>query len=319
MVTRHEFLTAVHTHLQPAAYLEIGVNTGRSLTLSRSRTIAVDPAFKIKEEIACDLRLVKSTSDDFFARPDALAHFGGRPPSLAFLDGLHLFDFVLRDVMNVERVAAWSTVLVVDDILPRSAEEASRDRGTMGAWTGDVYKIVDVLRRLRPDLLLLPLDTEPTGVLVILGADPGNETLAASYEQLVAELVHPDPQPVPADVLARRTALDPGPFLGPQPWRLLATAQREGLPRDRCWQELSEQVAALSRPAPPGLRTAAERRRRPVPPTHSAGTEPPARRAAKAAGRRTGHPGVATALTRRSRRMVGRVATGVRGIIGRSR
>ena len=271
MTGRHKLLRTLHAELQPETYLEIGINTGRSLALSRTRTIAVDPAFKINEELHCDLRVVKATSDDFFARPDALDHFDGRPPALAFIDGLHLFDYVLRDYLNVERVSAWSTVIVVDDILPRSVPEASRDRGTMGAWTGDVYKITDVLRRLRPDLLLLPLDTKPTGVLVVLGADPADRTLAEGYDDIIGELVAPDPQPVPAEVLNRTMALDPAPFLEPDLWRAIADARRSGRSRDEAWATIREIAEASSRPAPPRELTPPKLRRNRISPTARTG------------------------------------------------
>jgi len=38
---RHELLKSLHELLDPRSYLEIGVSTGRSLTLSRTRTIGV--------------------------------------------------------------------------------------------------------------------------------------------------------------------------------------------------------------------------------------------------------------------------------------
>ena len=64
---RHEFLRKLHEAYQPRTYFEIGINDGRSLTLSRVPTIAVDPAFKVVKELRCDLHMVKATSDDFFA------------------------------------------------------------------------------------------------------------------------------------------------------------------------------------------------------------------------------------------------------------
>ena len=230
---RHTFLRHLHERLSPRTYLEIGVKDGRSLALSRVPSIGVDPDFKVTRGLRCDLHLVRSTSDDFFARPDPVAHLrGGRNPirnlrrgrpvlggwvgrvtvDLAFIDGMHLFEYALRDLMNVERYAGPSSVIVLDDVLPRSIDEAARDRHT-SAWAGDVYKIADVLRAHRPDLVLVPMDTTPTGVLVVLGADPRNRELQAEYERLVAEQVRPDPQDVPASVLERAGAVDPARFV----------------------------------------------------------------------------------------------------------
>jgi len=228
-VNRHEFLRHLHAAARPRNYLEIGVNDGRSLALSRVPSVAIDPAFKVTTELRCDVHLVRTTSDDFFRSPDPIAHLRsernpiqnvcrGRPPfawyrggtilDLVFIDGMHLFEYVLRDFMNVERYAGPTSVIVIDDMLPRTIDEAARKRHTT-AWTGDVYKLAAVLGQHRPDLILLPMDTEPTGTLVVLGADPGSSALRERYDRLVAEWVTPDPQPVPAAIIERRDAVAP--------------------------------------------------------------------------------------------------------------
>jgi hypothetical protein len=233
-MSRHDFLRALHRVARPRNYLEIGVNDGRSLALSRVPSIAVDPEFKITVPLRCDLHLVKATSDDFFARPDPIVHLRsgrnpvrnlrrGRPPfghwigegptlDLAFIDGLHLFEYALRDFMNVERFAHWTSVIVMDDMLPRSIEEASRDRHTK-MWAGDVYKVGPVLRKHRPELIVLPMDTTPTGVMVVLGADATSTALHSRYDDLLTEWIVPDPQEVPTGILQRTGAVDPQRFL----------------------------------------------------------------------------------------------------------
>ena len=72
-----QFLQGVHERLRPETYLEVGVRDGRSLTLSRARSVGVDPAFAIEVELDGDLALVRTTSDEYFARPDPLALTGG--------------------------------------------------------------------------------------------------------------------------------------------------------------------------------------------------------------------------------------------------
>lgn len=260
---RHAFLAAIHARFRPRNYLEIGVNDGRSLRLSRVPTIAIDPAFRVTEPLRCDLHLVRSTSDAFFARRDPIAHLrsgrnpirnlrrgrapfarylGGNVLDLAFIDGLHLFENALRDFMNVERFAGPASIIVLDDMLPRSVDEAARDRHT-GAWTGDVYKLIDVLARHRPDLVLLPMDTQPTGVLLVLGADPGNRVLGAAYDRLLEEWVTPDPQVVPTRVLERQRAIGPERFFASPILETLTAARR---PVPRRGRRLAEQVRHLA-------------------------------------------------------------------------
>ncbi|HXD25122.1 MAG TPA: hypothetical protein VN609_04275, partial [Propionibacteriaceae bacterium] len=93
IMTRHELLGLLHQKMQPRTYLEIGIRTGNSMALSRTRSIGVDPYFKIDKPIRCDVQLIKATSDDVFAGDNPLAHFGGVPVDLAFIDGMHLSEF----------------------------------------------------------------------------------------------------------------------------------------------------------------------------------------------------------------------------------
>ncbi|MFF3332359.1 class I SAM-dependent methyltransferase [Streptomyces sp. NPDC002888] len=265
---RHEFLRELHKVTANRNYLEIGVNDGRSLKLSRVPSIAVDPAFKVTSELRCDVHLVKATSDDFFARANPLAHLeGGRHPlrnlrrgrhplghwrrttlDLSFIDGMHLFEYALRDFINVERHSGWGSVIVLDDMLPRSVDEAARDRHTT-AWTGDVYKLTEILARHRPDLVTVLVDTQPTGQLVVFGADPRNTVLRDRYDEIVAEYDVPDPQKVPEAILERAGAVRPQTLLEAGLWRPLVRARNLGLRRAQGWQPVRralEQVGVSS-------------------------------------------------------------------------
>jgi hypothetical protein len=224
------FLARVHELLAPPTYLEIGIRHGHSLALARSRSVGIDPAYELRVEIPDGTALFRETSDEYFDRDDPLAPLGGRPVALAFIDGMHLVEYALRDFINVERQAEWTTVVVFDDILPRSVEEAARNRSTR-AWTGDVYKILGILARHRPDLICLRVATRPTGVLLVLGLDPRSSVLDDRYDEIVRAAVAPDPQTIPADVLERRDTVDPEAVLSASFWSLLCDARKDGLPR----------------------------------------------------------------------------------------
>jgi hypothetical protein len=223
-MNRHDFLNGLHERLAPRSYVEIGVNQGHGLARSRTRTIGVDPAFQIKSELACDLKLVRQTSDDFFAGPDPLEWFPEGVIDFAFIDGLHVFEFALRDFINCERLGSATSLIVLDDMLPRTVPEAARDRYTT-AWAGDVYKVTLTLQRYRPDLVVVPIDTKPTGMVVVVGLDPASTVLRDRYDEILAEFVTPDPQDVPAEVLQRTTAADPKRVLHLPVWEDLRLAR----------------------------------------------------------------------------------------------
>jgi len=154
-----EFLALLHDARRPQTYFEIGTATGSSLDAARCRSVCVDPLFLLADGPAKQPRaLFQMTSDAFFARPDLTAIFPGGI-DLAFLDGMHLYEFLYRDLMNAERYCHAGSVIVLHDCLPLNERMATREfeRGpesevTRGAWTGDVWKLIPTLKKYRPDL-----------------------------------------------------------------------------------------------------------------------------------------------------------------------
>jgi hypothetical protein len=224
------FLETLHRLLAPKRYLEVGIRNGVSLSLSRCRSVAIDPAFSVTAELDGDFALFRTSSDEYFTRPDPLAPTGGEPFDLSFIDGLHLFEFALRDFINAERHSRPSSVIIFDDVLPRSVDEAVRVRRGPGAWTGDVYSVIGTLARHRPDLTVIPVRTRPTGLLLVLGLDPASTVLSDEYDAIMAEFRHPDPQPVPPTLMDRLTALPPQRILDAGFWPVLAGAAPESTP-----------------------------------------------------------------------------------------
>ena len=138
-----EILKRMHYWLRPASYLEIGVESGRSLALAQppTRAIGIDPAPQIEVGFTAETKIFKITSDDFFTHHDPAKEFARPVIDLAFIDGLHLFEQTLRDFINVERHAGPRSVILVHDCLPVDEMSAARDRRGL-FWTGDVWKLI---------------------------------------------------------------------------------------------------------------------------------------------------------------------------------
>jgi hypothetical protein len=216
-----DFLAEVHARLAPQAYLEIGIRHGDSLSLARCRAVGIDPAFAIQAPLDGDFALYRTTSDEYFSRPEPLAATGGTPFDLSFIDGLHLFEFALRDFIFAERHSSARGLIILDDVLPRSVDEAARERHT-NAWTGDVFRVLEVLASYRPELVVVPLNTKPTGLLAVFGLDPGNDALSEHFDQILADFRKADPQPVPGEILDRSSVVAPARFLEAGVLELLA-------------------------------------------------------------------------------------------------
>lgn len=143
-----------------------------------------------------DVRLFQMPSDAFFAEVDVTAALGG-PVDFAFLDGMHQFEYLLRDFYNTERIAGPNGLIALHDCLPltkqmilRDSQEAvrlSRETPYNGWWTGDVWKVVAILAKYRPDLRLVCVDAPPTGLVFVSNLDPGNDSLRRDYCRIVEE------------------------------------------------------------------------------------------------------------------------------------
>lgn len=205
-----DYLAQLHERLAPRTYLEIGIRNGHSLAQCRSRGIGIDPAFEINQALPGAVSLVRATSDDYFAGLQVSGErpFGDQVIDLAFIDGMHLFEFALRDFVNVERYVGPASVVVFDDMFPRDIDEAARDRHTQ-AWTGDVFRLMLALREYRSDLVLIGVDTQPTGLLLVTGFDPACRLPEGRVDAIAESEVRPDPQPIPDEVLQRQGALAP--------------------------------------------------------------------------------------------------------------
>jgi hypothetical protein len=185
-----DLVDQIQATLLPRTYVEIGIEFGTSLQLALPGTqaIGIDPAPKVRHRLDRETRVYPLTSDDFFERHDVRALLGDRPIDLAYIDGLHLFEFALRDFMNVEAACGPDSVVLIDDTNPPDEASASRERIT-NIWAGDIWKVVVCLRRYRPDLTVTTIDVAPTGVTVVRGLDPESKVLPSRYDELCAEFV----------------------------------------------------------------------------------------------------------------------------------
>jgi hypothetical protein len=197
-----EFLRKLHAERRVERYFEIGTQTGKSLQLALRAAVAVDPAFRLNLESwrkRPSTHLFEMTSDEFFLKHDPRGLLGG-PIELAFIDGMHLSEFVLRDFINVERHCASNSMIILHDVLPMNFEVAERNRRPLERrdtqfsrhWTGDVWRTLQILKLERPDLEVRVYDCPPTGIALITNLQPSSEKLRTRLPVLMHSLVSED-------------------------------------------------------------------------------------------------------------------------------
>jgi hypothetical protein len=206
-------LTAIKTLMKCKGYknyLEIGVSNGHIFFRVKSTfKIAVDPSFQFGRSRIFTKTIInpwnlynkyfRVTSDDFFLK-HAESVIGEKKIDLAFVDGMHEYEYALNDIENCLKYLDDDGVILVHDCNPLT-KEASRpykefavDNKVNALWNGDVWKAILYLRT-RKDLNVFVLDCDH-GLGVVTKSSPENtlsytkhEIAQLSYEDLDANRV----------------------------------------------------------------------------------------------------------------------------------
>lgn len=106
------------------SYLEIGCRGDDCFNV-----ITIDYKVGVDPESGGTLRM---TSDEFFAQNTV--HF-----DIIFIDGLHIYEQVLRDILNAVQILNEGGTIIMHDCLPTSCLAQYRFP-VISAWNGDVWK-----------------------------------------------------------------------------------------------------------------------------------------------------------------------------------
>ena len=198
MTTRHEFLAMLHERLKPRGYLEIGVFSGDSLRLVQpgKPAIGIDPDPHLHGHFPGTTQVYRMTSDHFFGPPlraedDGHGQYVLDNLDLAFIDGMHLFEFALRDFMHLEEFCTSDSVILLHDCYPGNAKIGAR-KAITDWWAGDVWKLVVCLKEYRPDLRISVVDVPPTGLGILTGLNPASRVLKDHYEEICGRFLTMD-------------------------------------------------------------------------------------------------------------------------------
>jgi hypothetical protein len=187
-----EVMARLHAALAPGSYVEISRQIGAIFASARCASLAIAPSMETNRDIidckpACFL--FRQPSDAFFASHDPKRYLKS-PIALALLDGARHFGQLLRDFINVEKHAARNSVILIPGCLPTDAHAARADQADQSQvhlsatpllWIGDLWKLVPVLRRYRPQLHIHAVRMPPAGMIAITNLDPCSPTLSDAY------------------------------------------------------------------------------------------------------------------------------------------
>jgi len=200
----YSVLGDVHRFLRPRSYLEVGIRQGHSLALAQCPSIGIDPRFELLPKFGLEepgrtppVHLFKATSDHFFEKYDARQILGVDVVDFQFLDGMHQADFLLRDIINAEGVSGPDSIIALHDCMPidvamtlsRKEREATPYPVVYpNFWAGDVWRVIPILKKYRPEIRISCMDAHPTGLVLMTGFNPASTVLKDKYDEIVREM-----------------------------------------------------------------------------------------------------------------------------------
>lgn len=188
-------------------YLEIGVASGGNFKqITAPRKVGVDPKPAAPDVAAIissgeGVQYYPVTSDLFFSSlKDYILPNGQKVIfDVIFIDGLHTYEQVYRDINNSLPLLNDDGVILVHGCKPSNAycaigdfkqfQEARKNDPTISrAWTGDVYKAIVRLRSTRKDVHVFVLDCDyGVGIITKCNAQSNISISEVAVESLTYE------------------------------------------------------------------------------------------------------------------------------------
>ena len=148
-MTRTELINGLIKKYNFKTYLEIGVNTQSQPGYN---WVGVDIPVKHGVDPNVDTTY-RMTSDEFFNNHISQKY------DIIFIDGLHLFEQVYRDIINSLNHLVDGGIIVVHDCNPITEITQRRERAS-DSWHGDVWKSIVKLRIEDPNIDICTVDTD---------------------------------------------------------------------------------------------------------------------------------------------------------------
>jgi len=132
--------------------------------------------------------LFQEKSDQFFEK--SLQRFPEIKCELGFIDGMHLFEYALKDFINLNKISSLNSVFLFHDPMPWSYEMVTRNFESLpqnAAWVGDIWKLITIFIELGMKDQVSVLTSAPSGLLAVV--NPNQESIF-QLEKNFDDIVH---------------------------------------------------------------------------------------------------------------------------------
>jgi len=142
-IFRYDLMQHIIDKYKFTNYLEIGCDKDQTFSkINIKNKVGVDPISG---------GTIRDTSDNFFVKNKN--YF-----DIIFIDGLHHYDQVIKDIQNSLKILNTNGFILIHDCLPRTMAQQAVPR-YRGSWNGDVWKSIVALRtRIDLDIFTCEID-----------------------------------------------------------------------------------------------------------------------------------------------------------------
>lgn len=188
-IHRVDVINTLLKHNQGTSYLEIGVRRGETISqIKANLRVGVDPGLQIENITPKELKkgleganFHKITSDDFFKE-------NTEKFDVIFIDGLHVYDQVMKDILNSLNILKEKGFIVVHDCNPTTKKAADRIQ-TEGVWNGDVWKAIYDVKENYRDVDYFVLD-EDFGLGILSFKNEAGRSYLPKFKDEIAKLTY---------------------------------------------------------------------------------------------------------------------------------
>ena len=188
----HRAMERIDVWLKPDNCVEIGVEAAASMAPPQHPTITVgiDARPRVPASSKTTRKIFAFGGVDCFARRNLFQDIEADDIDSSLIAADHLFEQALRDFINIERISAPDTMVLVDDSRALDAPIAQREC-KIKFLIVDVWKLVPILRELPMDANVFIIATPASTLCVVTRLNRYSTVLAGKRHNTKNSTRHP--------------------------------------------------------------------------------------------------------------------------------
>lgn len=185
-----ELLKYMFNRLQPKMFITIGDRASYVQCVPQPILgLGIDPwPLMSLKSLAPNQQVYPVTSDYFFHSPYMIKELH---PDIVMITGFHRFEQVLRDIMFAEKLCNNKSVIMINNTAPLSPDDIDRADITASAHqTGDVFKVIPIFKKYRPEVKVSTLIDVDKGVTIFENLDESSHILQHALVEAVGDVIN---------------------------------------------------------------------------------------------------------------------------------